>query len=117
MRISELEKGLKEIKERCGDCLVVAVDEHLDSEKVLTRLQLSEANIEGQKGDRHRIALLEILSKQPDIEDGDPEDSDENPGYFRDLKTFHEQIIELMNTNVQLFEAHLCQVEKALKKG
>lgn len=118
MRIAELQRKLAEIKEEYGNCPVIIDDERLGAESLTCEFSVEDAMVEDQSGDGHEVVSLRIPAEKSVNEKSEERPLPEGvPGYFRDLKTFHEQIIELMNTNVQMFEAHLCQVEKALKKG
>jgi len=110
MRIAELQRKLAEIKEEYGNCPVIIDDERLGAKSLTCEFSVEDAMVEDKSGDGHEVVSLRIPAEKSE-ERPLPEGV---PGYFRDLKTFHEQIIELMNTNVQMFEAHLCQVEKAL---
>ena len=111
MRISELEQGLKEIRERCGDVPVMATDEHYDSIMLLSRLELNESIVTNRLGQQQKIAHLGILSS-------DTEHDEKVPDEHEDQEDFSDALDELSETHAHLIKAmKLCTktVSKHLK--
>jgi len=117
MKISELEKGLKEIRERCGDVLVMATDDRCDSLTAISRLDLNESIATDRFGQKQRIAHLEILANDSEHdEDGtdEHEDQEDFSDALDELSETHAQLIKAMNLCTKTVSKHLKLLEESL---